>query len=452
MKKIRILWVFLLWLFLAWCNNQNGSPNYNQKLTIAWVGPEISFESTVEEWTLVLKWYFEDHSDHVFLPAGTREDKFNDESEYLPWNTVKFVWYVTPLDVAAWNHYYEVVNVDTLKALDYPSEEEVKDLLDSYNYCENDSDCGYFMWECPLWCYIPLNIKYIDIASNLVTNFVNRLWDDERCVYGCLLMNKAVCNDYKCEMIDAPAEADVHGCWPVDKDPELSCDEGWYDLVCANDWKTYKNSCFACKEPLVETFTFWQCENDSWISYCTANQKSADICTMIYAPVCWNDWKTYWNDCVACQSDTVESYTQWECESSAFVVEWDSEYLQEVIDILDRNWGVTCDLFYTDYDRQVHSFFMTDLNRFYSAIDDYSDNLQRRTYYTLSIDEKLYEWSDIAAHIWSNKNFDMIDEIASLLDDKSKFPDFEMKCYEWIDVTSEHLFEILPEMKTPNLI
>jgi hypothetical protein len=43
-------------------------------------------------------------------------------------------------------------------------------------------------------------------------------------------MNKAVCNEYKCEMIDAPAEADVHACGP--KDPELSCDDTYYDLAC----------------------------------------------------------------------------------------------------------------------------------------------------------------------------------------------------------------------------
>lgn len=308
MKKFIILWVFLLCLLLTWCNNKNGGPNYNQELYIAWVGPEISFEPTVDEWTLVLRKTFEDHSDHVFLPAGTWEDKFSDESEYLPWNTVKFVWYVTPLDAAAWNHYYEVVNVDTLDVVNYPNEEYVKDLLNSYNYCESDSDCGYFIWECPFWCYVPVNVKFINTASSIITNNMNHL-DDERCIYDCLLMDKVVCNDYKCEMIEAPAEADVHGCWPLFED----CDDTIYDLVCANDWKTYKNDCFACKEPLVDTYTFWQCENNSGVKYCTAFQKSAEVCTMQYDPVCWNDWKTYWNDCVACQSETVESYTMWEC-------------------------------------------------------------------------------------------------------------------------------------------
>ena len=448
MKKFMTLWVFLFCLFLFWCHNpQNGGPNYQWELIIAWVWPEISFESAVEDDTLVLKWYFEDHSDHIFFPAGSWENYFNEKSDYLPWNKVKFEWYVTPLDAAAWNHYYEVVNIDKLELINYPNADEVKNLFEWYNYCEKDSDCWYFVWECPLGCYIPLNVKYIDVASNIVTNFVNHLWDDERCIYNCLLMNKAVCNDYKCEMIDAPAEADVHACWPNDKDPELSCDDTYYDLACGNDWKTYKNDCFACKEPLVETFTFGQCENDFGVKYCTAFQKSADVCTMIYAPVCGNDWKTYWNDCVACQSETVVSYTQWECESSAFIVEWNSEYLQEVEEILSKNWAVTCDLFYTDYDRQVHSFFMADKDRFYSAIDDYSENLQRNVIYTLAVDEKIYNWDTFSGSekLIIDYPADIESEIASILDDKSKYPDFEMNCYEWIDVTNEHLFATLPK-------
>lgn len=453
MKKITLLCLLLSCFIFSWCNNQKLLENesfYEWDLVIAGVWPEISFESTVKDWTLVLKWYFEDHSDHVFLSQWIWEEYLKNESDFLPWNEVNFKWVVEFLDWAAGNHYYNVKSVEKLEVKKYPNADEIKKLFEWYNYCESDSDCWYFIWECPLWCYIPMNVKYIDIASNIVTNFVNHLWD-ERCVYSCLSMNKAVCNDYKCEMIDAPAEADVHGCSPLYKDsdfeqknPELACDDSIHAPVCANDWKTYVNDCYACVEPLVETYTFWECETDSKFIICTPEQKNADICTMQYEPVCGSDSRTYGNSCVACQSETVESYTQWECESSAFTVEWDSEYLKKALNILNKSWGVTCDLFYTDYDRQVHSFFMADKDRFYSAVDDYSDNLQRNVIYTLAVDEKIYNWDTFTGSekLIIDYPADIESEVANILDDKSKYPDFEMNCYEWIDATNEHLFEI----------
>jgi hypothetical protein len=35
---------------------------------------------------------------------------------------------------------------------------------------------------------------------------------------------------------------------------------------------------------------------------------------------------------------------------------------------------------------------MADKDRFYSAVDDYSDNLQRNVTHTLAVDEKIYNW------------------------------------------------------------
>jgi hypothetical protein len=75
---------------------------------------------------------------------------------------------------------------------------------------------------------------------------------------------------------------------------------------------------------------------------------------------------------------------------------------------------------------------MVDENRFYSAVDDYSDNLQRNVFYTLAVDGKVYNWSTFSGSEKTviNSPDDIKSEIASLLMDKSEYSDFEMNCYE----------------------
>ena len=185
--------------------------------------------------------------------------------------------------------------------------------------------------------------------------------------------------------------------------------------------------------------------NAEWLGesvVCTPEEKNADFCTMQYDPVCGSDSRTYGNSCVSCQSETVESYTMWECESSAFSVEWDSKYLQEVEEILERDWAVTCDLYYTNFWREVHALFMADGNRFYSESDDYSDNYRRNQIYTLALDGKIYYRSSFpdADNIAETNNIDIESEIASILMDAWKYPDFQMNCSGWIE--NENLFSI----------
>ena len=228
MKKFTLIWLFVFALILSGCGNRkvenigNNSCNgdkkqcienyscndgneciseidlltYEWELVVQWVWPEISMEPTLEEWILALRWNFEDHTDHVYLRPWIWENYFQSENEYLPGNTVKLVWKVQTLDWAAGNHYYVVEKVEKLEFVNYPTEDEIKELLESYNYCEMDDDCAYIAWECPFGCFVPLNNSFIDIAWNILGNYFDV--NGKNCVYSCLYIDKVVCENYKC--------------------------------------------------------------------------------------------------------------------------------------------------------------------------------------------------------------------------------------------------------------
>lgn len=202
MKKITLIWLLLCCVVFVGCVKQQSWEDwgfYAENLTIKWVGPEISMEPTVEDWTLVLASIFEDMSVHVFLSKWMWEKYLKNESDYLPWNKVTLKWLVEELDWAAGNHYYNVKSVEKLEFVDYPTEGEIKDLLDSYNYCEIDDDCTYIAWECPFGCYVPLNNKFADIAWKVLDNYFEI--NGKSCVYWCLYMDKIICENYKCKMV-----------------------------------------------------------------------------------------------------------------------------------------------------------------------------------------------------------------------------------------------------------
>ena len=390
MKKITLFWLFTCCLIIFWCGQKlwEWEGIYEWTLTIAWVWREISFEPTVEEWTLVLKWYFEDHSDHIFLTGGIWEKYFTEKSEYLPWNTVKFKWVVKALDSAAGNHYYNVKSIDKLEVIDYANVDKIKDLLESYSYCESDSDCEYFAWDCPFGCYIPVNKTFWDVSKNLISNYITHA--DEQCVYDCIAYDKVVCENYKCEMKSSEE------------------DKGNEEII-----------------------------------YCTPEQKNAENCNMIYYPVCGSDSRTYWNSCVACQSETVESYTHWECENSAFAVEWATEYYDYVMEYFEEEWWVTCDFTYSFNGEQLSWKLIADDERFYSIRDDYFEWKIDYWYSTLVLKNKTYNRkASEPRDWWTVFNFasEPDSEIASLLLTLWEYPDFEIECQYWI--ADQNIFNV----------
>lgn len=179
--------------------NNSNSESYENNLIIGWVSPTISLWWELEEGSLTTRIIFEDHADVVVFPKWTWEPYFENENDYLPGNTVSFKWEVEAIDAAAWTHYYEVRAIDTLKFVSYPTEEEVKDLISRYDYCEVDEDCVDFYPGCPFGCSSPVNKQYLDIATNITKNFIDH--QENKCMYSCLAPKKIACENYKCTAV-----------------------------------------------------------------------------------------------------------------------------------------------------------------------------------------------------------------------------------------------------------
>ena len=47
---------------------------------------------------------------------------------------------------------------------------------------------------------------------------------------------------------------------------------------------------------------------------CTPEEKENQFCNYDLNPVCWDDWETYWNACIACSSNNIDTYKMWECQ------------------------------------------------------------------------------------------------------------------------------------------
>ena len=78
--------------------------------TILW--PDDWFEKEINEWTLVLRASYEDHTDYIFLTQWMREGFLDWVNA---WEEVTFQWKVVAIDWAAGSHYYNAEYVELLE-------------------------------------------------------------------------------------------------------------------------------------------------------------------------------------------------------------------------------------------------------------------------------------------------------------------------------------------------
>lgn len=68
----------------------------------------------------------------------------------------------------------------------------IKKEIEKANYCKEDLDCVNAGSKCPFGCWNYVNKNEVERISNLINLY------DSKCVYGCVLCEKAICEDNKC--------------------------------------------------------------------------------------------------------------------------------------------------------------------------------------------------------------------------------------------------------------
>ena len=103
----------------------------------------------------------------------------------------------------------------------------------------------------------------------------------------------------------------IVGC-AVEKPPEQKI-TNFEECVAAGNpvMESYPRQCRAGDETFTEIISH----------VCTPEEKSAEICTMEYNPVCGDNMKTYSNGCTACSSGEIDSWTLGECNIEGLTLE-----------------------------------------------------------------------------------------------------------------------------------
>jgi len=116
----------------------------------------------------------------------------------------------------------------------------------------------------------------------------------------------------------------------------------WTRKMCAPDFKA-KWTCTKFKEGMVTTMMI------------PVTTSAPVACTMEYMPVCWVDWKTYWNRCWAEKWAWVEIDYKWECKEKWVLSENDENFYNSIKKDLKPWYVKIVDKFLSNYLERMES-------------------------------------------------------------------------------------------------
>ena len=81
------------------------------------------------------------------------------------------------------------------------TEEDVKNQLAMWNYCEIDEDCSAFYAPCPFGCRDVVNKEFVEVATELIATYRNQqaTLGAVQCEYDCMSVENAT---IQCETIE----------------------------------------------------------------------------------------------------------------------------------------------------------------------------------------------------------------------------------------------------------